>query len=288
MTIMIWRSPIFSNVGQVGNLRRIGNPPGPASETLRADGQSAAGCQPAPQGGTGVLAAVILIVILCAVPARAATVTGHVELVFSQDPNVRKHLDYSGVVVWLEPLDVAPTLPRARHAEMVQKNKTFIPHVLAITLGTTVDFPNHDPIFHNAFSNYNGQIFDVSLYPPGTNRSITFQREGVVRVFCNIHPAMSAVIVVLKSPYFCVSGKNGALQITGVPPGSYRVHVFHERATEQTLNALTRVVEVTNESAQLAPISVSESGYLQLPHKNKYGKDYPAITDSGSYVGPKP
>jgi len=232
--------------------------------------------------------AIFLCALLCALPVRAATVTGHVGLVFSQDPNVRKHLDYYGVVVWLEPLDVALTLPRARHAEMVQKNKMFIPHVLAITVGTTVDFPNHDPIFHNAFSNYNGQIFDVSLYPPGSSRSITFQREGVVRVFCNIHPAMSAVIVVLRSPYFCVSGKNGSLQIAGVPPGSYRMHVFHERATDHTLNALTRIVEVTNDGAQLPPISVSESGYLQLPHKNKYGKDYPAAADSGSYVGPKP
>jgi plastocyanin len=291
MIIMIWRSPIFSNcLGQVGNLRPIDNRGVTERyhEVRRADFQSAAGYQPAQRRGTCVLAAALLIVILCGMPVRAATVTGHVDLVLSQDPNVRKHLDYSGVVVWLEPLDVPPTLPHAKHAEMVQKNKTFIPHVLGITLGTTVDFPNRDPIFHNAFSNYNGQIFDVSLYPPGTSRSITFQREGVVRVFCNIHPAMSAVIVVLRSPYFCVSSKNGALQITGVPPGSYRVHVFHERATEQTLSALTRVIEVTTEGAQLAPISVSESGYLQLPHKNKYGKDYPALTDSGSYAGPKP
>jgi plastocyanin len=251
MTIMIWRSPTSSS-------------------------------------STGILACVGLGAILCAIPARSATVTGQVSLVFSQDPNVRKHLDYSGVVVWLEPLDVPPNLPRAKHAEMVQKNKTFIPHVLAITVGTTVDFPNYDPIFHNAFSNYNGQIFDVSLYPPGTSRSITFQREGVVRVFCNIHPAMSAVIAVLKSPYFSVSGKNGNLQISGVPPGSYRMHVFHERATDQTLSALTRIIEVASDGAQLPQISVSESGYLQLPHKNKYGKDYPAATDSGSYVGPKP
>jgi plastocyanin len=226
--------------------------------------------------------------ICWAIPCLAATVTGRVELVFSQDPHVRKHQDYSGVVVWLEPLDVVAALPRAKHAEMVQKNKTFIPHVLPITVGSTVDFPNNDPIFHNAFSNYNGQVFDIGLYPPGTSRSITFQREGVVRVFCNIHPAMSAVIVVLKSPYIAVSAKNGNLQLTGVPPGSYRMHVFHERSTEQTLSALNRIVEVTSEGAQLASISVSESGYLQLPHKNKYGKDYPAATDSGAYVGPKP
>lgn len=218
-----------------------------------------------------------------------ATVSGSVQLTLSHDPAVRKHLDYSGVVVWLEPLSGAPVIPvKARHAEITQKDKTFSPHVLAVMVGTTVDFPNDDPIFHNAFSNYNGQIFDIGLYPPGTSRAITFRREGMVRVFCNIHPTMSAVIVVLKTPYFAVSGKNGGLQITGVPPGSYRMQVFHERATEQTLAALTRTIEISDEQAQLPAISVSESGYLQPPHKNKYGKDYPPDPDSGRYVGPKP
>ena len=94
---------------------------------------------------------------------------------------------------------------------MLQKNKTFTPHVLAITVGTMVDFPNRDFIFHNAFSNYNGETFDIGLYPPRTTKSIAFTRDGVVRVFCNIHPTMSAVIVVLKSPYFAVSDQNGAL-----------------------------------------------------------------------------
>jgi plastocyanin len=232
---------------------------------------------------------VVLCLLVLSASASAASLSGRVELVFSQDPNVRKHLDYSGVVVWLEPVSGRPVLPvHARHAEMIQKGKTFSPHVLAVTLGTKVDFPNYDPIFHNAFSNYNGQIFDIGLYPPGATRSIAFRREGVVRVFCNIHPAMSAVIVVLKSPYFAVSNKNGAVQIADVPPGSYRIQVFHERATEQTLAALSRIVEIPAEGAQLPPIPVSESGYLQLPHKNKYGKDYPPGADSGGYVGTRP
>ncbi len=171
---------------------------------------------------------------------------------------------------------------------MVQKNKTFTPHVLAITVGTVVDFPNYDPIFHNAFSNYNGQIFDLVLYPPGTTKSLAFRREGVVRVFCNIHPSMSAVIVVLKSPYFATSAKNGGFEIAHVPAGSYRMHVFHERASEQTLAALTRSIEVGDGPLELAPIQISESGYLELPHKNKFGKDYPPVTDSGVYVGTKP
>ena len=183
---------------------------------------------------------------------------GRVELVSSHDPNVRKHQDYSGVVVWLEPLSPAPANPaKAGRAEMTQKDKTFWPHVLAVLVGTTVSFPNYDPIFHNAFSNYNGQLFDIGLYAPGTTKSIVFRREGVVRVFCNIHPTMSAVIVVLQSPYFCVSNKNGELHIPGVPPGTYRMHVFHERATDQTLEPLTRTIEITPEHLQLPPISVA-------------------------------
>jgi plastocyanin len=220
---------------------------------------------------------------------QASTVNGRVTLTFSKDPNVRKHMDYSGVVVWLEPVSSPILLPTAQsHAEMIQRNKTFSPHVLAIRVGTVVNFPNDDPIFHNAFSNYNGQIFDIGLYPPGTARAIAFHREGVVRVFCNIHPTMSAVIVVLRSPYFSVSAKSGNFQIPGVPPGSYRMHVFHERATEETLAALTRTVEITGEQVQLTPVQVSESGYLQLPHTNKYGHDYPPDRDAAGYSGTKP
>ena len=220
--------------------------------------------------------------------AGAATVSGRVELVSSQDPNVRRHKDYSGVVVWLESLSGAVVPASAEHSKMVQKNKTFTPHVLAVTVGTIVDFPNYDPIFHNAFSNYNGQIFDIGLYPPGTTRGIAFRREGVVRVFCNIHPAMSAVIVVLKSTHFTVSGKDGSFQIADVPEGSYRVRVFHERATDQALEGCTRTIAVTRQDLQLAPIPVSESGFLELPHKNKYGKEYPPAADSGGYIGTKP
>src|SRR5579863_235654 len=189
----------------------------------------------------------VTLALAFVVALPAATVSGKVELMSSHDPNLRKHTDYSGVVVWLEPLSGPPVVPASvGRAQMVQKNKTFTPHVLAIAVGTVVDFPNFDPIFHNAFSNYNGQIFDIGLYPPGTTRSLAFRREGVVRVFCNIHPAMSAVIVVLKSPYFATSAKNGSFEIANVRAGSYRVHVFHERATEETLESLTRTIEVTD------------------------------------------
>ena len=140
------------------------------------------------------------------------------ELKDSHIASVRKGLDYSGVVAWLLPVDAAPA-PRdnvkngGKHARLIQRDKTFTPHVLAIETGTTVDFPNFDPIFHNAFSNFSGQLFDIGLYAPGTTKSFRFQRSGVVRIFCNIHPAMSAVILVVDTPYFTVSGRDGEFEI---------------------------------------------------------------------------
>jgi plastocyanin len=218
-------------------------------------------------------------------PLAAATVTGRVELSDSKDAAVRKQKDYSGVVVWLEPVEgaaPAPTGPGS--AQMIQKDKTFSPHVLAVRVGTSVNFPNFDPIFHNAFSNYDGKQFDVGLYAPGSSRKVNFGKAGVVRVFCNIHATMSAVIVVLNTPYYDTTGKNGAFKFADVPAGEYSLHVFHERATEATLRGLTRRVTVVADATGLGPIVISESGYLAIPHQDKFGHDYaPAPDDVGVY-----
>ncbi|MDP9114675.1 MAG: hypothetical protein M3O20_13480 [Acidobacteriota bacterium] len=218
----------------------------------------------------------------------AATVSGRVELRDSRDPAVRNRKDYSGVVIALKPLDFTPPAAASKHAVMLQKDKTFSPHVLAVEAGSVVDFPNADPIFHNAFSSYSGQVFDIGLYPPGTTRSLRFAREGVVRVFCNIHSSMSAVIVVLGSPYFAATKRDGAFEIPDVPPGDYQLTVFHERASENTLEGLKRKVTVGPDGASLAGIMISEGGYLPIPHNNKYGHEYPP--DSGEqaiYPGKK-
>src|SRR4030095_11393516 len=111
---------------------------------------------------------------------------------------------------------------------------------------STVEFPNADPIFHNAFSNFSGQIFDVGLYPPGTSRTVKFRKEGTVRIFCNIHPTMSAVISVLKTPWFDVSASDGSFKISDVPPGEYMLNVFHERASEMALKKAERRAAVTS------------------------------------------
>jgi plastocyanin len=213
---------------------------------------------------------------------QAATVSGTVQLRGSRIASVARGMDYSGVVVSLRPVSEKTPAASEKHAVMLQKNKMFTPHVLPVVAGTTIDFPNGDPIFHNAFSSYSGQIFDVGLYPPGNSRSVRFRRPGIVRVFCNIHPSMSAVILVLATPYFAVTPHDGAFRID-VPPGSYDLEIFHERATEESLQMLARRIVVSSEGVRLQPLEVSEAGYLLAPHKNKYGKDYDPVPDDQSF-----
>jgi plastocyanin len=203
----------------------------------------------------------------------AAEVSGSVMLRDSRVDAVNRKKDFEGVILYAERVDTpAPAVP-ARHAVMLQKNKMFTPHVLPVVTGSIVDFPNADPIFHNAFSSFNGQIFDVGLYPPGKSKSVRFSRPGVVRVFCNIHPTMSSIILVLNTPYFTTSAVDGSFALN-LPPGDYDLKVFHERSTEQTLAGLTRRIMVTDSALRVPPIDVSEAGYLLASHKNKYGKDY--------------
>jgi plastocyanin len=214
----------------------------------------------------------------------AGTVSGEVRLM--SDSTAHRQKDFSGVAVWLTtPGKADSRLPKKR-ALMEQKDKKFIPHVLVIETGTTVDFPNLDPIFHNAFSNFSGQIFDLVLYPPGSSQSVRFRRPGIVRVFCNIHPSMSAVIVVVDSSYFTTTEEDGSFSIPDVPAGAYRVHFFHERATPENLERLTASASVTAGISKLQPVSISETGYLPVAHKNKYGRDYPPNADAqATYTG---
>ena len=220
----------------------------------------------------------ILLWLICfsiAGSALSATVDGQVELADSREASVRKNKNFSGVVVWLEPVGRDAELPASRKYKIVQRGKRFDPHVLPIAVGSVVDFPNFDPIFHNAFSNFSGQPFDTGLYAPGTTRQVVFRRAGIVRVFCNIHSNMSAVIVVMNTPYHTQTDASGRFRIDGVPAGEYQLRVWHERAPEATLNALERRITVEQSAPSLPVLRISESGYLEIPHKNKHGVDYP-------------
>ena len=227
----------------------------------------------------------VVLALLAPPGAPAATVTGQVEITNSRDAAVRKRKDYTGVLLWLEPVDRSGTPAPPRHAQMVQRDKRFTPHVIAIPLGSTVDFPNYDPIFHNAFSNFSGQQFDVGLYPPGTNRSWVFKQPGIVRVFCNIHPTMSAVIGVFATPWFTVTPVSGKFTIADVPAGDYQLRLFHERAVPENLQALERRIHVPEGGLALPLISISETGFVPAPHLNKYGQQYPPVPTGETYPG---
>jgi plastocyanin len=221
---------------------------------------------------------------LLACCTEGATISGSVLLKDSHADAVVKRKDYSGVVIYAEPVNGSAAVS-PRHVTMLQKNKMFTPHLLPVVTGSTVDFPNADPIFHNAFSSFSGQIFDIGLYAPGSSRSVRFSKPGVVRVFCNIHPSMSSIILVLNTDFFVTSAKDGSFDLK-VPPGEYTLSIFHERATEQTLSGLSRKISVPDQGIRLGVIEVSEAGYLLAPHKNKYGKDYvPPPDDQVVYPG---
>jgi plastocyanin len=190
-----------------------------------------------------------------------------------------QRLDASNVAVWLTPLNpqgatISSTSQVQKSARLVQRNKNFAPHFLIVAVGTTVEFPNQDPFFHNIFSLYDGRRFDLGLYEAGTTRTIRFDRPGVSYLFCNIHAEMSAVVLSVDTRYFALSDRGGKVIIRNVPDGRYQLSVWYERSSPAGLNELRRVVTISDSSRNLGLISVLEIPNFTLAHKNKYGMDY--------------
>jgi plastocyanin len=202
-------------------------------------------------------------------------VSGHVDLVRRS-----KELSRPGsaeVVVWLTPLGPNASVAQVKDRPAVplsQKDKQFSPHLLVIPVGSSVDFPNMDPFFHNVFSLFNGKRFDLGLYEGHTHRSVQFDREGVSYIFCNIHPDMGAVVVSLKTPYYAVSTANGAVSLHGVPQGRYRLNVWAENAPVARLSELSRIVDVDPQHTDLGTLHVETSGDTMRHHTNKFGESY--------------
>jgi plastocyanin len=120
-------------------------------------------------------------------------------------------------------------------AVMDQKDMKFVPRVLAVVAGTTVDFPNNDNTWHNVFSTSEPKEFDLGLYPPGKSRSVTFDTPGVVKILCNVHPAMEAYVVVKNHPSFVMADRRGNYQIKAIPLGKYRLEVWHPEFSKREI-----------------------------------------------------
>lgn len=150
-------------------------------------------------------------------------------------PEARDTPDRRTAVVYLE---TAPRgafeVPAPGRAVLDQRNETFVPHVLAVPVGTTVDFPNSDRVFHNVFSLSKAKKFDLGRYPRGASRSVRFDRPGMVRVFCEIHSHMSAFVLVFAHRFFDKTDEAGRYRIAGVPPGTYTLAVWNEGEVRST------------------------------------------------------
>jgi plastocyanin len=211
---------------------------------------------------TAAAAAGLAACALGARPARAQ-VSGRVSVT---DAGGKPATDIGNAVVYLEGTGsgVRPVV-----AEMTLDGRNFTPRVAVVPVGSTVSFPNHDPFNHNVFSVTESNAFDLGLYGMGRSESHRFRRPGLVRVFCNIHPRMSGFVLVVESAYFTQPSADGTYAIADVAPGSYVLHVWHERAPE-----VTRRIAVTAGGLTGVDVTLDASGYKWAPHKNKYGQEY--------------
>ncbi len=212
-----------------------------------------------------------VLLLACAVRLNAqdSVVHGSVRVLHHDDSAAES----GDVVVWLTPLQASLPVGPGPAGRLLQKGKKFIPHVLAITQGTEIEFPNQDLFFHNVFSIHQGKTFDLGLYESGAMRKVKFSQPGVSYIFCNIHPQMSAVVVVLKTKYFAVTDPDGSFQISHVPSGRYKVITWYELATEGELKSVEKEVEVLRGDNEISQV-ILHSSDAPPEHMNKEGELY--------------
>ena len=163
---------------------------------------------------------------------------------------------------------------------MLQKNRTFIPHLQVIPVGSVVQFPNADPFYHNVFSLFEGKRFDLGLYEAGSSKSVTFSRQGVSYIFCNIHPEMSAVVVTLSTPLYAIADARNTFVLRGIPPGGYKLHLWIEGVPQSFLDGLGRPVYLSSRNLDLGTFSAPIASHMNMTHSTKFGNPYDAESPS--------
>jgi plastocyanin len=210
----------------------------------------------------------IALMVAAAITVLPAALAAE-QVVGSIKTRVRQGATAAVPVVYAERLD-APAATPAGTFTIAQRSKSFAPRVLAVPVGSTVSFPNEDPIFHNVFSLSAPQPFDLGLYRAGATKSRTFTQPAVYYVFCNIHPQMVAFLVVAPSASVATAAPDGTWRLD-LPPGRYRVTALSERAAPVAVEITVAPAATT----QAPPIALDESVAVVAPHLNKFGKPYP-------------
>jgi plastocyanin len=186
------------------------------------------------------------VVVFPRAQAGSGRLTGHVKLTMasaarstatayerrSVSPRAKPLPESRNVVIYFERIQAEIDL-KAMKASIAQKDEQFVPHLVAVTMGSSVSFPNDDPFFHNVFSLSRGSSFNLGRYASGVTRSRVFRKPGIVKVFCELHSHMSAVVRVFDHPWFAIPDDQGRFAIDGVPSGAHTVVAWHERIGEQ-------------------------------------------------------
>jgi len=224
------------------------------------------------------IAGTVLLLCLSSVIgfAESGNVVGQIEIAKDRSPQAHEMTQPMSAAIWLTPTGAGAqqiNIPRTNHFRLVQKDKQFTPHLLVVPVGSSVEFPNLDPFYHNVFSLFNGKRFDLGLYEAGSTRTVRFDLEGVSYIFCNIHPEMGAVIISLTTPYFAMTNASGHWVVRTVPDGTYELNVWAEGVSSRQLQSLKRQVHIGPATRDLGALHLVEDTSLQK-HKNKFGEDY--------------
>ncbi len=211
---------------------------------------------------TAIAAAALLGVL----PATAAEFRGRVELLEKGKPSADKTLAVDATVVVFTPSRPV-TAPKPVVVDMVTVKKSFQPRILVVPVGSTVRFPNQDPILHNVFSVSGRNSFDLGLLGKGAGKSALFREVGIVRVFCNVHHGMFGYIFVVASPYWARVGADGTFRIPDVPAGAGKLTVWNERSSPTTRDLTLPLTTPSTIGIEITMPRIP-------PHKNKLGKSY--------------
>lgn len=180
------------------------------------------------------------------------TITGIVRLLAEDGEAIDARREFANTVAYFESAQLEPSAPTAQRAHLATDRRQFEPRVLIIQAGTEVVFPNEDSILHNVFSSSPGNQFDLGLYGKSPGKTHRFETPGLVRVFCNVHPGMSAHIVIADSPHFTHPDSNGRFRLDNMPPVAGRLTVWHERSEARQFH-----IEPGQDIIDLGPIDLS-------------------------------
>lgn len=197
---------------------------------------------------TGSISAVVRL----SAPARRLNTTGAYPSRRVAVAPQRAASELENVVVFVRRPQAEPPAPS--HVEIRQLNEEFVPHLVAVTTGSTVNFPNDDLVFHNVFSLSSAATFDLGRYPQRKSKARTFPKTGIVKVFCHLHSHMSAIVRVFDHPYFARVGEDGRFTIGGLEPGRHEVVAWHERVGEANASVVVAAGEAT-EAAFTLPLA---------------------------------